>query len=414
MFITIDIHNFHFIKKVKIFVLKPLVFVIDKEKALSKLFCNWLNDWNYETLEFSTVHESIPHWEKQPNAIIVDLKTINSEKKFLVDIYNKFQTPIILIAHYADYDVIENNNFYDICPFPVEPKHLRQIIKNATNYHKLFLENHILQSSNNTGDSKVAYITRETELTNLAKRARMRSNEDCYMVAGEKAVGKTTFIKSILLSKENTIDYTLYNICSINMKELKNKICEELKLNGNKIKGRNIIELRIPYVDNNEHEIYKVEAIGIKRENIFIIPPLRKRPNDLLYFISSYMDQYNKYRKTQIKGISSETEKKLLGYNWPGNFEELKITLDKAFLLAHSGLVQPDHVILPSTQKSEVYELETNKELVINGIIPWELIKKKIILAAYEKSEGNIFMAAQKLKIGRATMYRLLHKYKII
>ena len=62
----------------------------------------------------------------------------------------------------------------------------------------------------------------------------------------------------------------------------------------------------------------------------------------------------------------------------------------------------------------EEYEVGVRDELVINKLVPLELIKKKIIMYAYEKCNGNIFMAARRLKIGRATMYRLLHKYKII
>ena len=104
----------------------------------------------------------------------------------------------------------------------------------------------------------------------------------------------------------------------------------------------------------------------------------------------------------------------MLRYKWPENFEELKITLKKAFLLENSDLIQADHVIFNYPQLFEEYEANSNEELVINKLIPLELIKKKIILYAYEKCNGNIFMAARRLKIGRATMYRLLHKYKVI
>ena len=46
-------------------------------------------------------------------------------------------------------------------------------------------------------------------------------------------------------------------------------------------------------------------------------------------------------------------------------------------------------------------------------IIPLEKLKENAIRHALKIAEGNIAEAAKKLKIGRATLYRLAERYKI-
>jgi transcriptional regulator of acetoin/glycerol metabolism len=49
----------------------------------------------------------------------------------------------------------------------------------------------------------------------------------------------------------------------------------------------------------------------------------------------------------------------------------------------------------------------------VEHIRPLEKVKEEIIRLALKSTEGNIVEAARRLKIGRATMYRLMKKYKI-
>jgi transcriptional regulator of acetoin/glycerol metabolism len=45
--------------------------------------------------------------------------------------------------------------------------------------------------------------------------------------------------------------------------------------------------------------------------------------------------------------------------------------------------------------------------------VPFEKLKENAIRNALKATKGNIVEASQKLKIGRATLYRLMQKYKI-
>jgi len=46
-------------------------------------------------------------------------------------------------------------------------------------------------------------------------------------------------------------------------------------------------------------------------------------------------------------------------------------------------------------------------------IIPFEKLKEEAIRHAIKSTNGNVVEAARKLKIGRATLYRLADRYKI-
>ena len=49
-----------------------------------------------------------------------------------------------------------------------------------------------------------------------------------------------------------------------------------------------------------------------------------------------------------------------------------------------------------------------------NSIVSLEEIKQKAVERAYRICDGNVDKAAVELGIGRATMYRLLKKYKLM
>lgn len=64
------------------------------------------------------------------------------------------------------------------------------------------------------------------------------------------------------------------------------------------------------------------------------IPPLRKRKEDIMPFISFYLSQRKERYGSALKGATKEVEKLLLNYNWPGNIRELEFLLDEISSLA--------------------------------------------------------------------------------
>lgn len=59
-----------------------------------------------------------------------------------------------------------------------------------------------------------------------------------------------------------------------------------------------------------------------------IVPPLRKRREDIKPFINDYLRRYETLFGKKLQGMSREVEQLFMYYDWPGNLKELEILLD--------------------------------------------------------------------------------------
>ena len=69
------------------------------------------------------------------------------------------------------------------------------------------------------------------------------------------------------------------------------------------------------------------------------IPPLRKRREDIMPFISAYLQQRSERYNGSILGITPEVQKIFEHYDWPGNIRELEILLDEITSLSSTETV---------------------------------------------------------------------------
>lgn len=140
------------------------------------------------------------------------------------------------------------------------------------------------------------------------------------------------------------------------------------------------------------------------------VPPLRERKED----IPSLIRHYGTRNGWEAK-LPADVMEILLDYEWPGNIRELFNLLErmritpreewKRFLLE---LVQPNHasgLLLPPsfTQDPISHEPSTYREL----------LERKAIVQALEKSNGSASVAAELMGIPRSTFYRKLKKYNL-
>jgi len=146
--------------------------------------------------------------------------------------------------------------------------------------------------------------------------------------------------------------------------------------------------------------IYRINTVEI------IMPPLRKRDNDILLLAKHFARMYsNKYMKLTPE-FDKKAIDKLLGYNFPGNVRELQYTIERAVIMADQSVLQPKDLIfspieIPSASENEPSELKLSA------------IEKNTILKVIEKHNGNITKAAKELGLTRTALYRRLSKYDI-
>lgn len=92
-----------------------------------------------------------------------------------------------------------------------------------------------------------------------------------------------------------------------------------------------------------------------------------------------------------------------MAYAFPGNVRELKSVIELAVVMADTETIQSDNLIFSESN----FETELlSQELTL------ELYEKKIILHVLGLCNGNVQQAADRLNIGKSTIYRLLNREK--
>ena len=146
-----------------------------------------------------------------------------------------------------------------------------------------------------------------------------------------------------------------------------------------------------------EDLLYRMDVISLT------IPPLRERPEDIIP-LSEYLLELYENKKSKIE-LSPEAGHILTEYSWPGNIRELKSVITKALIFADFSLIRPED--LPE-------HVAKNKKNPTSPPKTLEEMEKDHILKVLDETGGHQTKAAEILGINRKTLYKKIHKYKIL
>jgi len=140
------------------------------------------------------------------------------------------------------------------------------------------------------------------------------------------------------------------------------------------------------------------------------IPSLRERKEDIMPLAEHFMEENEKNLKKGVKGLSAEAKDILLKYPWPGNVRELKNVIERAMILANSGMIQPDNLPQELLEGAGSFYIQTKAS---PDNMTLEEIERTHILNVFEKVKGNKTHASKILGISRLTLREKLRKYGI-
>lgn len=131
------------------------------------------------------------------------------------------------------------------------------------------------------------------------------------------------------------------------------------------------------------------------RLNVFpiYIPPLRRRPSDIMPLAEHFLELYSKQLRSRAKLISPEARRKLLAYTWPGNVRELEHTIERAVLLCKGEVIEVQH-LPPAIQAID--NEQTDADIGLAAQVA--KLERKLITDALRASGGNITAAASLLR----------------
>ncbi len=134
------------------------------------------------------------------------------------------------------------------------------------------------------------------------------------------------------------------------------------------------------------------------------LPPLRDRGSDILLLANYFVKLFCKDNNMPLKSLSTDAQKKIISYRFPGNIRELKSIIELSIILSDGKVITPDDIQIQSMMDSDNF---LEKELTL------EEYNVKILehfLTVYNK---NAILVANKLDISKATVYRMISKYNL-
>lgn len=149
------------------------------------------------------------------------------------------------------------------------------------------------------------------------------------------------------------------------------------------------------------------------RINVFTItpPPLRTRKNDILSLANHFIQKASQKDLALPKKLHEDSQRLLKNYHWPGNIRQLENIIYRGMVNADSDLILPTDLQPLGPEESNHPSAQEGSSLLHHlsqQIKPLATIEEEYIRHVLDLSGGSITLAAKRLGIGRATLYRKL------
>ena len=151
------------------------------------------------------------------------------------------------------------------------------------------------------------------------------------------------------------------------------------------------------------NDTFKHDLLQRLCETIIELPPLREAVEDIRPLAEFFLRRYKLRFDKEIEGFSAGAIKALETYTWPGNVRELKRVVKNAVVMAK------DKTITEEDLKFDAFSSSSAASTALRDLDS----ERERMIAALKLAKGNHTKAADILKIGRTTLYKLKVKYGI-
>lgn len=163
----------------------------------------------------------------------------------------------------------------------------------------------------------------------------------------------------------------------------------------------------------NKNLMEEAEKKNFRRDLLFrlnvitlTIPPLRQRENDALLLAEYFLQKKSPVRS--LKKLSSEAQRDLGRYNYPGNVRELEHIIERAIIFSEGDLIHSKDLNIP--QEEFKFSGYINDE---GSVLTLDEVEKIHIKKALDINEWNRENTARALDISQKTLYSKIIKYNL-
>jgi two-component system nitrogen regulation response regulator GlnG len=220
--------------------------------------------------------------------------------------------------------------------------------------------------------------------------------------------------------------------------ELQTKLLRALQERAiERVGGHDPIRIDVRVLAATNRDLEALMRDGRFREDLFYrlnvvtlhLPPLRERRRDIPLLVEHFLAKYGP--ELGERGVAPEALDRLVGHDWPGNVRELENVVQRAMVMATSGVILPEHLpIGPVSAAASVAVDATLEEIIERKLVECvrglrehasanlydlmiALVEKPLLRAVLRETGGNQVRAAQILGINRNTLRKKLTEHGI-
>ena len=454
--------------------MEKLVFIIDDEKSIARLLTHWLKDkWKYNVEVFENGEEALKKLSLNPDLILLDIMLPDVDGIEILKRIKKIDEylPIIMLSAQGSIEVAVEAlrlGAFDYFPKPIDVQRLEPAVKNSIKNYDLVKELKLLRENVKKEYSFDNVVSADKKMQDVFKMvSKVLDNDITVLINGESGTGKELIARAVHFNGiRKDKPFVVVNCASIPRELLESELfghekgsftgayqrkigkfevakegtifldevgelhmalqAKILRVIQNKeferVGGTEVIKTDVRIISATNKDLKTAVETKEFREDLYYrlssypiyIPALRERKGDILILTEHFIKEANKKLNKQVKGFSKKALKLIYEYDWPGNVRELENTIERCIILTDSDYIEVDAI--PSHIKiseGSVSSTKTGDIFSDDTIIPFEKLKMEAIKHAIRVTDGNILESAKRLHIGRATLYRLMEKYKI-
>lgn len=136
------------------------------------------------------------------------------------------------------------------------------------------------------------------------------------------------------------------------------------------------------------------------------LPPLRKRPDDILPLAEHFIDRYCRENRKPVLNLTANAARKLQAYDWPGNIRELENTMERAVIITSGGKLPAGQILLEDEPAGGSNTIELRPGMSVKEM------EKELIARTLRKVNDNRTQAAEMLGISIRTLRNKLKEYR--
>jgi DNA-binding NtrC family response regulator len=144
----------------------------------------------------------------------------------------------------------------------------------------------------------------------------------------------------------------------------------------------------------------RADLMSVLRSHEIVVPSLADRPDDAVWLAAQLFPAFNARRKTPLSGIAATAEEAIRSHDWPGNGRELRARLMRAVEAAEADLVLTSDLFPERAADASMRSLAEVRDAA----------ERAQIMAALERTGGQVGEAARLLRVSRTTLWEKMQK----